>query len=796
MNRISDAIPIPSGTQRRGLFTLLLDLFSSVWFGIGLLVLIFAYSSIGSAYPPFRQHRLLEMTEFEWFHWWPFDVLISLLALTLVVTTIRRIPFRPVNAGVWMIHGGILILILGSVYYFSTKVEGDVPVFRRKVVIKVPGAKRSMGLLARPRNQVTVDGLAGEYSFEITNIRPDWPILTGDDAGKQAYSVSVMVTTPQQRFVRQLLAGYPQYTEDIIPGKGRAVKSTGKKLVDEALDLTLDYEPQTHFYVKDTAALFVRTRGSEEWIERPIKGLPHYNDRVCSPEHVWHWDRSVKELHPINLPIPARSENDPVQDVEVRVDGFLRYAFEQVHWVDGGAVLYPVVSVSVHSPEQHRDYELAAFDSRANTGEGGRIVFRWVETAEQLEKLADPPEPSLLVEVPGEDVSLQFPMSELEPKGPDAPFRKVEGSDYEFRLRNRLDNFPLGDGRIVSIAIVEIRTPEKSFTRMVADDPRSTRDMSAEGSGTGHEVLKLDTNIVTTYNPPPPPITVAAGPEPMGLTVFFNPGNGLLQRFTPQVGENVSLAEGWILQVKYLYRNAQPEFRPRIVPRHQRDRNAGRTRSMIRVTLSKADWQRSLWLPFNPHVFADEQYRIPGRTMFRPRDLELPDGGWIELMFSRQRHELPSAVALHDFTLLTHQGGLIGTNSNVRNYISQMRFADGSGGWSEPVNMSLNDPATKDGWWFFQSTWDPPARDYAGMNYTGIGVGNRNGVYIQLAGVCIAVTGMLFAFYVKPIIVRRRPLASFAQLGHVDGTAEQQGRLEKGERAQIAEPVSAGTSRK
>ena len=41
------------------------------------------------------------------------------------------------------------------------------------------------------------------------------------------------------------------------------------------------------------------------------------------------------------------------------------------------------------------------------------------------------------------------------------------------------------------------------------------------------------------------------------------------------------------------------------------------------------------------------------------------------------------------------------------------------------------------------------------MNYTGVGVGNRNGVYIQLAGTCIAVTGMIFAFYIKPVLRRR-----------------------------------------
>jgi hypothetical protein len=71
-----------------------------------------------------RQWRPFEMTEFEWFHWWPFDLMIGLIALTLIVTTLRRIPLRVINLGVWTIHTGIIVLIVGSFIYFHAKVEG------------------------------------------------------------------------------------------------------------------------------------------------------------------------------------------------------------------------------------------------------------------------------------------------------------------------------------------------------------------------------------------------------------------------------------------------------------------------------------------------------------------------------------------------------------------------------------------------------------------------------------------------------------------------------------------------
>ena len=67
--------------------------------------------------------------------------------------------------------------------------------------------------------------------------------------------------------------------------------------------------------------------------------------------------------------------------------------------------------------------------------------------------------------------------------------------------------------------------------------------------------------------------------------------------------------------------------------------------------------------------------------------------------------------------------------------------------------------------------WDPPDEprfqgDVAssGLNYTVLGVGNRNGVYIQLLGCVIAVAGMAYAFYLKPIIKQRRRRAVYDRM--------------------------------
>jgi hypothetical protein len=125
--------------------------------------------------------------------------------------------------------------------------------------------------------------------------------------------------------------------------------------------------------------------------------------------------------------------------------------------------------------------------------------------------------------------------------------------------------------------------------------------------------------------------------------------------------------------------------------------------------------------------------------------------------------------------LTSHVGGFTGAMGTIRDYTSELRFRDGGtqGAWSAPVRVSVNDPVEHDGLWYFQAQWDPPddtppdgQRASAGLNYTVLGVGNRNGVYTQLLGCVIAVAGMLYAFYVKPVIKRRKQaevLAGLAQ---------------------------------
>src|SRR5690606_35037096 len=160
------------------------------------------------------------------------------------------------------------------------------------------------------------------------------------------------------------------------------------------------------------------------------------------------------------------------------------------------------------------------------------------------------------------------------------------------------------------------------------------------------------------------------------------------------------------------------------------------------------------WLQHQVFPFAHEREALRG-FLYQPAEIQLADGRIIEMLYSRESHPLPSRIVLDDFQVTAHIGGFTGQTSSIRDWTSIIRFEEGDS-WTPGEPVSVNKPADYGGFWFFQAKWDPPSGPRfqgdvpsAGLNFTVLGVGNRNGVWIQLAGCIIAVIGMCYAFYIK-----------------------------------------------
>ena len=792
---------------RTGVAGWLLDLFSSVKFGIWLLALLFIYSSIGSAgivYPEhwnilkaenwahdqIRQWRGLEMTEFEWFHWWPFDLMMILISVNIIVTTLRRIPFKVVNYGVWMIHTGIIMLIVGSFIYFGTKVEGDTPVARRKVMAQytvtgADGAARTetVEFLAAPGIKLARGTGPDEVKFEVMSVDPAWELLTGDSKGQRVYSVTVAVDRGGKRYMRQLLAGHADLTEDLIfttdtqqPMK-RAVKEIGKPIFDESMSMALDYEPQQWMYLRNELvkswALYVRKPGETQWSERPIDGMPMYNDYVAEPSMVFQMAGDIElPKHGLDIKVPAVSPTDPFPDVAFDVSGYLRYAIPRSRFVEGaaGTPLNPVAFVTIESDRgQRADYRLIAFDRERATADGGLLRLASIADEGEFARLLN--QPAIEISIPEKGVRIREEIREVAAANPDAPFVEIKipgdgaggvgGAPYAYRVINVSDNLPVA-GRTVSVAIVELRTPKGLFRRWIFSDPSLTRDVVAPDAADAHGAPKIeDDSIVATYQPGNglSLVTIVHGPESGRMRLVASIGS------EPKVmdlreREPIKLDGGITVRVDDLMERAVLEAKPLVIPKEQRERDAMEIFSQIRLAAPNGEPQ---WVPFNRWVF-DAPERVLRKSPYEPRTVRLADGREVEVMFSRQRIPLETEISLEEFVLTAHVGGFTGRQGTIRDYMSRVRFKDeGDASWSEPVSVSVNDPISHDGLWYFQAQWDPPdtaveegERASLGLNYTVLGVGNRNGVYTQLLGCCISVLGMIYAFYVKPVIKRRR----------------------------------------
>jgi len=763
-----------SRLSRNFLAALILRL-DSVWLGITLMVLIFLYMSIASAgllhpvdwnqpFGPWTRwvvRESLGLTEMEAFAWWPFTALIFLFVLNMIVVTIRRIRLNVLNAGVWAIHTGIVILALGSVYYFGTKLEGDTLVFRRHILIEVPGAEPAR-LIAQLGAATQVRGRDGVYQFAVQDIQPNWPLLSGGDAGKTACSVNVAVTAPTQSFIRQMLIGYPQYTEDILPGQGRAIKSLGRKLVDEDLRLTFGYEPQNYFYLMDSAALYVREVGSTQWIERPISGLPHYSNHIAFRDEIWQ-PEGEKPLvpDPLHIEVPAVIAGDPLTGLDVRVTGRVHYveAIES-RWVAGSGRQNPYLSVELVPSDGARErVDLLALHPQQRSAKDGMLEFCWAASAADVAQFATRVGNMLTIQVPDENIDVTLPVDDWADSAanPKQTFTALPGSTWSYRIAGFSRNLQIANHAPVSVVSLELRQGSQTIRRFVFADAAQTHDRTPEGTAT-----TADPRILTSYRPGPALLFIG-GPAPHELVAVVNTPD---TRVPLEIGKSLDLGHGLTISVREMFPEATLDRRMALTPKRLQDGGIGAQLSQIKVELASGSWSTKLWLPYHHYPFADAQY-AGRRFMYSPQVVALPGGRNVELLYSRKRWPMPAAVTLDDFELLTHVGGFVpGNTTSVRDFVSILRsYRDGA--WSDRFRASLNKPANEGGIYYFQSTWDPGS-----MAYTGLGVGNRNGVYIQLAGCCIAVLGMIYVFYVKPMIKRRRRVAVWATAAADQNSAE------------------------
>lgn len=757
--RPSSESPSSESPRSDGPLSRLLDTIGSVGFGVTMMVLVFLYCWLGSAgTAPFYEwfvRQTFEKTEMEWFAWWPFHGLLALLSLSVVLVTVRRIRLTLPNLGVWTVHVGILVLVVGAVVYFGLKLEGDMLVFRREAVLQAGAAAVTVSLQEGAEVAVPAGG-GRSYVVRVASLDPDYTLLTGEDAGKRTFAVQLFVQPfeagrPGVAFVRQALVGYPQYTEDVLPGRGRAVKVLGRPIVDDALQVSLRLAPSDRIFLANRAALHVRVPGSEATAELPLPDLPRYHEYLGAWADVWNvTGDSLPDPDPLDLR-PAWPEGTPpdLAAYSVRVTGFLPFAVLQERVEPGGEGGAPYVRFTVELGERTYTHSLLAGDPEHGTATVGEdlfdVTFAWVSDAATLAHWLHPPTPTVALRVPALEAETVVPLAEIM-KSPVA----IPGTGYEVQGLRVVPKWSLADeggSAPASMVLVRVRGPKGSFARAVVV-PQVERSRDLDEDGTAHPGLVDDDLEIVVHDLPTPGMKILAGPA--GLHVLMHNLAGEVRHSVATLGEPVPFFDGetqvTILEVEASSRRLT---KPAVIPPEERDLKAGQQYSLVQVEVSHGETKTRAWLRYS-------HYAHPSRAGYFPQRMAIPGAAPVEVVYSRETRRLPAAVALEDFRLETYPG-----RDRERDYVSLVRFADGSatdGGWSEVHEVRSNQPAEHGDWWFFQSSWDPPdpPSGHAGMSFTGLGVGNRHGVAVMLLGGLLTVLGSLFAFYVKPFLLRRR----------------------------------------
>jgi hypothetical protein len=224
--------------------------------------------------------------------------------------------------------------------------------------------------------------------------------------------------------------------------------------------------------------------------------------------------------------------------------------------------------------------------------------------------------------------------------------------------------------------------------------------------------------------------------------------------------------DGIELRIARRVENAVPVLQPQIVPAEHRPR--GQTvmevnrLSMLDVEVDAGGWRQ-------PHVFVPFfPYGMPGERPAndQPAILDLPAGNGrpaqrVALLLSTVRRALPSMLTLTRFEPVKYAGA----RSRYQDYFSTLMAQSRGSGERRTLVTHLNNPASDQGYFYFQAAWDgddnaPPER-----RFSVIGVGNHPGVWLLVAGAVLIVLGIGYAFYVKPILLRlkKESLARWAR---------------------------------
>lgn len=749
-----NAMPPPPGAIRRPGF--LVRLFSSIRFGVVLLTLILIYASIMSALPWVR--GAIEMTEMEVFQHWSFGLLVGLFCICLSVATWRRIRWNVTNLGVLTVHAGLLMMTGGSVLYFWHKVEGDALLMAPRVELVFPGNRgddASVKILPEPGETFETNAPFLGGNIKITVV---------EAAGDELLHVT-------RAKVRAEIGDQPAREVEL------SLAGVREQRLDDKLSLRLVVpEPTSRFYDNHLCALYYRAldQKPEERRAAGLPGLPlsreryvdegyQVRDRAGRPSPSKR-NKPAVELAGLSIPtgwfehwrMPIAA---PLPEVpfDAEVTGYLPYvgATETVALPDAGGEFNPAINLTIGVGGQAIRESLFALDPRFSLADVGiPVEFTWCATAAEREaalaplagpheltvEVKDPPTRKVLAVTQGQKI-------------------QIEGTAYELEIKSASPSWPMisagFQGAVTPMLSVDVKSGERRFNRTVLQRfPQFTQDIDDQGKRRTDG--PVDPNIVLTYRGAAQGwIRIVAGPDRAtaadSLELAFFDVSGRVARHVLKPGRTQTInfpRQAADFTIASFMPAARREAMPVVEPLDTRRPNMGRQMSAIRVHLTGrgeyAGWRDTRWVSFSPYPDFDA----------RPVIVQGPDRREYELIYSRWARDLGGELALKQLTVKQFPG-----RRGVESWRSDYRAHEDDAPAARDGAVYTNQTDVFAGWTLFQSG-APSNEPY--FVWTILGVGNREGIWPMLLGCVMITLGCLYAFYIKPVLLRRKQEAALA----------------------------------
>ncbi len=723
---------------------------SSVGFGMSMLALILAYASFGSALPQVR--GTIEMTEMQVFRHWLFAGLIGMFAFSLTLATVLRIRWRVVNAGVLTVHAGLLMLCFSAWWYFATKIEGDAVLLTPRVQIsQASGALLPGGELAArvgEKWERTMPAFGGAVRVEVLRVQ------------------SRGLRNAAEATVRVQLGDAPA-SEIALAVDAPAVP------VSDRLKLSLaDSGEVDRFFDNEVAALHYRRVGEEQLRWSALEGLPYFRERFLDEGGPPIRDRDGKEvaskrtrpaarLAGFDLPtgwfehwrMPLAVETTELP-FDVTVTGYLPYIAGMRNGVAaGGDQLNPAAEIEISLGEQKIREWLVAKDAKESLlGTAIPFEFRWIESEQEREALYAPliGTDELSVEVRDAGVRKTYAIRAGETI-------KVEGTPYEMVIEQLSPAWPLitpgFEGATSPIAMVKVTNGQKTYSRTVVQRfPNLSQDI--DEAGMRRKDGPYDPNLVLHYRSAARGwFLLTAGPKLAPMLASFST-DGKVERIPLKVGEQAPLHAGGLhlnFQLAQLIENSRPTLEPVVEPLEHRRPTVGRpSASAIRLEIrgrgELAHWKESRWMTFSNYPHVD-----PKPIVVRPPG----DAQGYEFIYSRKPHSLEARLGADQLAVEFMPG-----RRSVERWRSEFLVQRAGDETISRGMVQTNETFSVGRWTLFQSG---AAQDH--WSFTVLGVGNRNGIWMQVVGCTLIALGCLYAFYIKPILRRREQDAALALAG-------------------------------